>query len=259
MNCDPSISKNMPNRCFVTNCNSGYDAEVKFCRQNGVKPTALFKAPSVSKTVKIYGSIVKNLTHWLCLQNCELLKKWQASIPRLDRVLSSSNYVCEKHFSEKCVERYYRTKLKDNTEHLIPRDHPVLLPGAVPTKFPGCPRYLSKRSPIKRNERKVPNQSSSRRAREVVQPQAVPLPLEPVTSCTPASQASEFDELRLQEFSRNGWARCTVVVGGKTCIRYLYCSEEQYLLSKYVDVDETLSVRVRTLCRSILLICYTLH
>jgi len=76
------------------------------------------------------------------------LKEWQCSIPRDG--LSPSHWVCEKHFSENVIERYFRTKLPDNKEHLIERERLVLLPGAVPTKFPDCPKYFNQPSPLKR-------------------------------------------------------------------------------------------------------------
>lgn len=72
-----------------------------------------------------------------------MLRLWQLSIPRLG--FSSSDSVCEKHFSDKFIERYFRTKLPNNEEHRIERERPTLLPNAVPTKF-----FDGKTSPTKR-------------------------------------------------------------------------------------------------------------
>lgn len=65
-------------KCFVPNCTSGYAS----CREK----VSMFKAP----------------------KDPEILSKWQRAIPRKDKLLSNSDFVCEKHFFPECVIRTWK-------------------------------------------------------------------------------------------------------------------------------------------------------
>jgi hypothetical protein len=65
----------MPKKCFVPNCTTGYDSN------NG--KIAIFKAPS----------------------NPKKLLQWSKAIPRKDRNLNSTSFVCEKHFFPSDIKR----------------------------------------------------------------------------------------------------------------------------------------------------------
>jgi len=268
----------MPKRCFVTHCESGYDSEIKFCRENNLKPKSLFQAPKVGEIIhdfyfhSYHLSICNYCVYYS--QDPKQLRLWQLAIPRLDKVLSPSNYVCEKHFSDRFIERSYRTKLPNGTEHVIPRERPLLLPNAVPSKFPGCPKYLSKKSPVKR---KLPSQRARFTPTVAVRPRRI---IDATgssssgsednsnstehpsmeTASTNASQVTNssgnfepesatttfgFADLQNSEFNRNSWSR-TTIFQEKSYVRYLHWPSQQYLSCKYVDIDETMSVRVRT-------------
>ncbi|XP_077282798.1 uncharacterized protein LOC143908846 [Temnothorax americanus] len=59
------------------------------------KPCIVPKCKTGFKSLKIKRSVFKVPTH------SERLKKWQAAIP--SKKLTSSHYVCEKHFEEKYI------------------------------------------------------------------------------------------------------------------------------------------------------------
>jgi len=92
---------------------------------------------------------------------------WNKSIPRADRTLKMSNYVCELHFQPECVDKTYSTVLSDGSLFTMDRGIPLLKSGSVPTIFPNLPKYLShtikkRKSPKKRSlsaqKRQKPNQ-----------------------------------------------------------------------------------------------------
>lgn len=72
----------------------------------------------------------------------ELRAKWARNIPRSDKSLKLNCRVCEKHFDEQYISRYFVHIIK-SVEEKIPRQNPVLKDGAVPTIFPNLPKYLS--------------------------------------------------------------------------------------------------------------------
>lgn len=87
-----------------------------------------------------------------------MFAQWQRNIPRADMCLSATSAVCELHFEESCVERYYTDSHVINGEVVrLKRDRPVLKPDAVPTIFPNLPKYLSKKLPKKRKNRDKPS------------------------------------------------------------------------------------------------------
>lgn len=190
------------------------------------------------------------------------MKQWQRSIPRLDRILSSKDYVCEKHFSEKFIEWNFRTdQLPDKKVFLLPRERPLLLPDAVPTKFPNCPKYLNKESPRKRKPPAIrfPNavKKKCRRALVITPPTITEstVSTEPTCDMIPDSQCpvesalqSEdftFDTLLAHDLVQESWSK---VVLTENNLRFLCwpSSERQFLSEKYVDVDRNLSIQVST-------------
>lgn len=75
-----------------------------------------------------------------------LLKKWSLLIRRADKELNDRCAVCELHFEEQYIERYYRHIVKEKLV-LIPRYRPFLKPDALPTIFPNRDPYTSMLSP----------------------------------------------------------------------------------------------------------------
>jgi len=73
-----------------------------------------------------------------------LLQKWQRAIPRKDCNLRLADPICELHFDPKFVQKYF-----DKEETLL-RAIPILDPKAVPSIFPNCPAYLTKKIPQER-------------------------------------------------------------------------------------------------------------
>lgn len=64
----------------------------------------------------------------------------------------SKHKVCELHFEEECISRHFEPVCKDGERVLIERERPILIKGSIPTKFPNCPKYLSKKG----TKRKAP-------------------------------------------------------------------------------------------------------
>lgn len=72
---------------------------------------------------------------------------------RDDKSLTELSAVCEHHFEAHLILRDY-VHVIDGVEVRIPRGKPSLAPGAIPTLLPGCPAYLSVKTPKQRTERK---------------------------------------------------------------------------------------------------------
>ncbi|KAH9374887.1 hypothetical protein HPB48_003815 [Haemaphysalis longicornis] len=78
---------------------------------------------------------------------------------RKDRRFTQKSKVCERHFEEQDIVKYFKHVVKDQ-KVLIPRGNWKLVPGALPRLFPGLPEHISKprtttctrKSPKKRNE-----------------------------------------------------------------------------------------------------------
>ncbi|XP_064462616.1 uncharacterized protein LOC135373324 [Ornithodoros turicata] len=110
--------------CFVTGCTSGY--------RSAKEKRALFSVPKDSG----------------------LFVQWQRNIPRKDKELEANSVVCELHFDERFIDRHYAGRVVINGEVVqMGRERLRLKPDAVPTIFPNCPFYLSKKLPQKRKER----------------------------------------------------------------------------------------------------------
>ncbi|XP_063243012.1 uncharacterized protein LOC134542569 isoform X2 [Bacillus rossius redtenbacheri] len=112
----------MPRSCIVPFCNEGY----------GSKPSrySFFCVPK---------DPVKR-------------KKWQAAIPR-KLELKPGQAVCEKHFAP---EDIVRKKVFKDCNGAVLAEAVLKIPrcaeNAVPTLFPGCPKYLSRKTPKRRRD-----------------------------------------------------------------------------------------------------------
>lgn len=58
--------------------------------------------------------------------------------------------LCEKHFDETYLNRYFETKLPDGSINQIKRDRIILKNNAVPSIFPDLPKYLTRKRPIEK-------------------------------------------------------------------------------------------------------------
>lgn len=58
--------------------------------------------------------------------------------------------VCEKHFDESYLDRYFETKLPGGSINQIERDRIRLKNDAIPSIFPDLPHYLNRKKPIER-------------------------------------------------------------------------------------------------------------
>ena len=68
-----------------------------------------------------------------------MLEKWRNAVPRKDRLLETTDVICEKHFEESCIDRQIFLKNADGSVlQVIQRQRPKLKVGAVPTIFPNC-------------------------------------------------------------------------------------------------------------------------
>lgn len=128
--CGHRSAKSMGRKCFAPRCKTGY----KSCSQK----LSLFCAP----------------------KDEERLKVWRNAIPRKDRVLQPSDYLCERHFETHFVSKTWEAVYNGNVLISTPRKA-SLSKDAVPTKFPDCPTYLSKETkrrkrPAERHNRGAP-------------------------------------------------------------------------------------------------------
>lgn len=75
-----------------------------------------------------------------------MLETWNRLIPRADKKLSDKSVVCHRHFDERYLVKTFDHVI--NGERVsIDRGKWKLTDDAVPTLFPGCPKYLSKQMP----------------------------------------------------------------------------------------------------------------
>ncbi|XP_023231795.1 uncharacterized protein LOC111631721 [Centruroides sculpturatus] len=102
----------MPYRCCVTGCKGNYPTGPK---------VQVFSFP----------------------KEAELAEKWKRAIPRDNLIVSKTTKVCEQHFHPSEI---VRTSTDSSRNKGCPRTlvRPSLLPTAVPSIFPNCPKYLSK-------------------------------------------------------------------------------------------------------------------
>ncbi|VVC31067.1 Zinc finger, C2CH-type, partial [Cinara cedri] len=100
-------------KCCIVNCNSNY--------KNNNEKYVKFAAP----------------------KNVDLRKKWAMAISRKDYVITDNTYVCEKHFSEHDIIRFWQSGSESTLLVKIPYQKPKLRENAIPSIFPG-PAYLFK-------------------------------------------------------------------------------------------------------------------
>ncbi|XP_035227904.1 uncharacterized protein LOC118200097 [Stegodyphus dumicola] len=104
------MSAKLSRKCFVPGCISGH--------QNATK-ASLFKVP----------------------KDENLRREWAKRISRGDTELSIHHSVCELHFEEHFIEKYYH-HIVNGEEIKIPRGKPLLKPEAIPSIFPNAPKKL---------------------------------------------------------------------------------------------------------------------
>lgn len=103
----------MGRKCFVPRCNTGYKSrQQKF---------SLFLAPKDEACLKL----------------------WRHAIPRKDRILQASDYVCERHFEPCFVSKTWTAEYNGNVLVSTSR-RACLADDAVQPTFPDCPAHLSK-------------------------------------------------------------------------------------------------------------------
>ncbi|KAG0433971.1 hypothetical protein HPB47_019440 [Ixodes persulcatus] len=88
-----------------------------------------------------------------CVPGCKIgYRSAERNIPRGGTPLKPSWAVCELHFGERFVQRFYEPHVKGEIVQLK-RERPALTQDAYPTVFPNLPSYLTKKPPRKRKER----------------------------------------------------------------------------------------------------------
>ncbi|KAH8024529.1 hypothetical protein HPB51_025218 [Rhipicephalus microplus] len=111
--------------CFAPGCSSGYVSARKSGRQ-----VSLFSVP----------------------KDPERFKAWHRAVPRADKPLEATSLLCELHFDEQYLVRFFTHTINGETVR-IPRDRPKLTDNAIPTVYLNVPAYLSKKPPQKRTSR----------------------------------------------------------------------------------------------------------
>ncbi|KAK7590319.1 hypothetical protein V9T40_001932 [Parthenolecanium corni] len=91
-------------------------------------------------------------------KDLEMRQVWERNMRRLDRPLTNKDRICERHFQEEFIQRYYETRLPNGDVCKIDRGKPTLTENAVPTIIPGAPAHCSKIIKTRKNpmERKIP-------------------------------------------------------------------------------------------------------
>lgn len=114
------------------------------------------------------------------------MKKWIRAIRHPYKKLRPGiDFVCEQHFEEDCLSRFYETKMPDGTIHRIKRGRILLKSDAVPSIFPFSTRCL----PIKKQNRKSPRKRNVRtKSPDIVDH----VPVE----CTIDNHEMSFDDLK---------------------------------------------------------------
>ncbi|KAF0706493.1 THAP-type domain-containing protein, partial [Aphis craccivora] len=92
---------------------------------------------------------------------------WNKSIPRGDRKLTKKDHVCSLHFDPDSIIKYDEFKLSDGVIEKIQRTTPILKSEAIPTIFPGLPKYLTK-SLAKRPAPKLRSQNSEKNEKKTI-------------------------------------------------------------------------------------------
>ncbi|KAH7979140.1 hypothetical protein HPB49_008379 [Dermacentor silvarum] len=90
-----------------------------------------------------YETCTEKVSLFAAPRETDCLKIWCHAIPRKDRVLQSTDYVCEKHFEPSYVTKMWEAVYKGLVLVGAPRTA-ALAKDAMPTKFPNCPAHLTK-------------------------------------------------------------------------------------------------------------------
>ncbi|KAL5237829.1 hypothetical protein ACI65C_005239 [Semiaphis heraclei] len=73
-----------------------------------------------------------------------MLKIWEKKIPRKDKKICSTNYVCALHFKAEDIMTYFEIEMPGRiVQKTVKRQYPILRKTAIPTIFPNLPKYLS--------------------------------------------------------------------------------------------------------------------
>ena len=108
----------MPFRCCVPNCRSGYGAKQSHS-------THLFRI---------------HPDDWIAFER---------SIPRSDFRITTSTRICSLHFTDDCLS--WVSVDTNPRRSKVSKRKPRLIRGRLPTLFPNCPFYLSRREPLPRS------------------------------------------------------------------------------------------------------------
>ncbi|KAL4099002.1 hypothetical protein QTP88_023505 [Uroleucon formosanum] len=101
--------------------------------------------PATKFTNKLLG--IHNKTLFKAPKDPKILTQWVKVIPRSDRNLRSGiDCVCEKHFAETSLIKYFETKMVDGSIQKIERDRILLKENSVPSLFLDLPCYLSSKT-----------------------------------------------------------------------------------------------------------------
>lgn len=86
---------------------------------------------------------------FLFFQSEWLFNKWKEPLKGYKIELPRDGHICERHFLEKDIERYDRTKTPDGDIIEIRKRIPALRPDAIPIKFLKPPYSVKRKSPAK--------------------------------------------------------------------------------------------------------------
>lgn len=101
-----------------------------------------------------YRSAKQTYTLFAVPQDPVRFEEWNRMIPRADMPLQAHSAVCERHFDERFVVRYYAdVPVVNGVAAPMKRQRPALTNDAVPTVFPNLPKYLTRKLPIARKKR----------------------------------------------------------------------------------------------------------
>ncbi|XP_065202890.1 uncharacterized protein LOC135833158 [Planococcus citri] len=221
--------------CFIPLCRTGYASDRKKRKQEqNYKKISLFGAPKNDEA---------------------LFKKWQRKIPRNGFKLTDK--VCEIHFKEDEIIRFYETKLTDGTIHRIERDNPRLKPGAVPSIFPNLPKYLSfevkQRKPPK--ERKPLQIQKRKRRSHPAEPEPEP---EPELDCDAPDEPNDSDssiiiiddydflkllaDLEIIMINWPDWLCNRISIEEEDVVFMIHIDAAEKLPDKYIRIDNNLDV-----------------
>ncbi|KAH8027515.1 hypothetical protein HPB51_007065 [Rhipicephalus microplus] len=140
-----------------------------------------------------YKSCTEKLSLFSALREDERLRVWRNAIPRKNRILQSTDHLCERHFEPHLVSKTWEAVYNGN---VLCRAHrkASLSKDAVPTIFPDCPSYLSK----EKKQRKRPAErrdinGSIKKHRKQIQELGDSLLLDPPESDATASDVLLHD------------------------------------------------------------------